>query len=80
MTSFQTDYTPIGNYSRLRDGTMSQYKITMAFSELDPIFNDDYDKLDQGNLNDPEIFSSTGQGPLALGNLKGGTDSAGIGY
>ena len=80
MTSFQTDYTPNGNYSRLRDGTMSQYKITMAFSELDPIFNDDYDKLDQGNLNDPEIFSSTGQGPLALGNLKGGTDSAGIGY
>ena len=49
----------------------------MTFQELDPVFNDDYDALDESNLSDPEIFSR-GQGPLAA--PKGGTDSAGIGY
>ena len=77
LTSFQTDYTPNGNYSTFRDGTMTQYKISMTFKELDPVFNDDYDALDEANLSDPEIFSG-GQGPLAA--PKGGTDSAGIGY
>ena len=72
MTSFQTDYTPNGNYSRLRDGTMSQYKITMAFSELDPIFNDDYDKLDN------ESAGGVGfGGPLSIGKIE---DASGIGY
>ncbi len=80
MTNFSTDYTPNGNYSTFRDGTMTQYKIQLAFTELDPIFNDDYDELDK---EDPTNFSNvfeSGQGPLAAGNLKGGTDSAGIGY
>ena len=77
MTSFQTDYTPNGNYSTFSDGTMTQYKIQMSFTELDPIFNDDYDTLDKETLNDPEMFSG-GQGMLA--NPKGGTDAAGIGY
>ena len=80
MINFSTDYTPNGNYSTFRDGTMTQYKIAMEFTELDPIFNDDYDELDK---EDPTNFSNvfeSGQGPLAAGNLKGGTDSAGIGY
>ena len=77
LTSFATDYTPNGNYSTYSDGTMTQYKIEMTFSELDPIFNDDYDTLDKETLNDPEMFSG-GQGMLA--NPKGGTDAAGIGY
>ena len=83
MINFSTDYTPNGNYSTFRDGTMTQYKIAMEFTELDPIFNDDYDTLDKdgenANLNDSSIFSN-GQGPLGVGNLKGGADSAGIGY
>ena len=62
---------------------MTQYKISMTFSELDPIFNDDYDELDKdgenANLNDSSLFSN-GQGPLVVGNLEGGADSAGIGY
>jgi len=69
MTSFQTDYTPNGNYSTLRDGTMSQYKISMSFTELDPIFNDDYDTLDKES---GENFS------FPLKNPTG--DAAGIGY
>ena len=83
LTDFKTNYTPNGNYSTFRDGTMTQYKISMTFSELDPIFNDDYDELDKdgenANLNDSSLFSN-GQGPLVVGNLKGGADSAGIGY
>ena len=83
LTEFSTDYTPNNNYSTFRDGTMTQYKISLSFTELDPIFNDDYDTLDKdgenANLNDSSLFSN-GQGPMAVGNLKGGADSAGIGY
>ena len=71
MTSFQTDYTPNGNYSTFSDGTMTQYKIQMSFTELDPIFNDDYDALD-----DSEEFNMGG-GPMANATQ---TDAAGIGY
>ena len=71
MTSFQTDYTPNGNYSTFRDGTMTQYKISMTFQELDPVFNDDYDALD-----DSSEFNMGG-GPMANATQ---TDAAGIGY
>ena len=81
LTSFTTEYTPNNTYSTFRDGTMTQYRITMDFEELDPIFNDDYDALDK---EDPSNFSTVsfagGQGPLSISNLKGGTDAAGIGY
>ena len=83
LTEFSTDYTPNNTYSTFRDGTMTQYKISLSFTELDPIFNDDYDALDKdgenANLNDSSLFSN-GQGSMAVGNLKGGADSAGIGY
>ena len=72
MINFSTDYTPNGNYSTFRDGTMSQYKISMQFTELDPIFNDDYDELDN------EEGGGIGVGgPLSMSNME---DSAGIGY
>ena len=48
LTTFNTNYTPNGAYSTYSDGTMTQYNISMTFSELDPIFNDDYDTLDDG--------------------------------
>ena len=72
MTSFQTDYTPNGNYSTFRDGTMTQYKISMSFSELDPIFNDDYDALDDADQFTLDSFSETPKDTQ--------TDAAGIGY
>jgi len=72
MTNFSTDYTPNGNYSTFRDGTMTQYKISMEFSELDPIFNDDYDALDK------EAFGEIGDEPLK--RLDPEVDAAGIGY
>ena len=42
LQSFGVNYTPTGNYSTYQDGTMVSYEITMGFSELEPVFNDDY--------------------------------------
>ena len=71
LTDFSVDYTPNGAYSTFRDGTMTQYKITMKYQELDPIFNSDYDDLD-----DEEPFNS-GLGPLINATQ---TDASGIGF
>jgi len=46
LTSCSVDYTPNGAYSTFRDGVMTQYKLTLGFGEIDPIFNSDYDELD----------------------------------
>ena len=35
-------YTPDGNYATFEDGIMTKYSMTLAFSELEPIFNSDY--------------------------------------
>ena len=45
MTSFTANFTPDGNYATFEDGVMTSYDITMAFSELDPIFSNDYDEF-----------------------------------
>ena len=44
MTNFNVDYTPQANYSTLKDGFMTAYKISMQMKELEPIFNDNYDE------------------------------------
>jgi len=69
LTEFSTDYTPNNTYSTFRDGTMTQYKISLSFRELDPVFNDDYDTLDKES---GENFSFPLKNPTV--------DSAGIGY
>lgn len=46
LTSFNTDYTSHGQYATFSDGKMVSYVITMGFSELNPIYNDDYTELD----------------------------------
>lgn len=43
LQSFGVNYTPTGNYATYQDGTMVSYEITMGFSELEPVFNDDYE-------------------------------------
>jgi len=45
MSSFTANYTPDGNYATFDDGVMTSYDITMAFSELEPIFSNDYDEF-----------------------------------
>ncbi len=38
------DYTPEGNYSTFSDGSMSLYKLSLSFGELNPIYAEDYNK------------------------------------
>jgi hypothetical protein len=45
LQSVTTSYTPEGQYATFSDGVMVSYSITMQFSELEPIFNDDYEGL-----------------------------------
>ena len=42
LQGFGVQYTPTGNYSTFSDGVMTQYQVTMSFTELEPVFNDDY--------------------------------------
>ena len=43
LTSFNVDYTPDGSYSTYEDGSMTSYQVGLNFSELNPIYADDYD-------------------------------------
>ena len=42
LTSCTVNYTPAGNYATYEDGSMTQYDISLSFSELEPIYDDDY--------------------------------------
>lgn len=47
LTSFNVDYTPDGNYMTYNDdGSMTSYNISMSFSELEPIYRDDYNTIE----------------------------------
>ena len=47
LTNFTVNYTPAGNYATFEDGAMTQYDITLSFTELDPIYDDDYNEADK---------------------------------
>jgi hypothetical protein len=47
LQSFTINYTPEGQYATFYDGAMVSYEMTMQFTELEPIFNEDYTGLDQ---------------------------------
>ena len=42
LQGFNVQYTPQGNYATFSDGVMMQYQISMQFTELEPVFNDEY--------------------------------------
>jgi hypothetical protein len=42
LTSFSVNYTPHGEYATYTDGAMVSYEMQMQFTELEPIFNDEY--------------------------------------
>jgi hypothetical protein len=50
MSSFTADYTPDGNYATFDDGVMTAYNITMAFSELEPVFANDYERFSNNEI------------------------------
>tara|TARA_A100001515_G_scaffold139628_1_gene134474 strand:- start:49 stop:1401 length:1353 start_codon:yes stop_codon:yes gene_type:complete len=45
-TNVGVQYTPDGQYATYTDGKLVSYAMTLAFKELEPVFNDDYTKLD----------------------------------
>jgi len=53
LQNFTVNYTPEGQYATFYDGVLVSYEIQMQFTELEPIFNDDYTELD--NNKDTEI-------------------------
>ena len=42
LQSFGVNYAPNGSYSTYDDGIMTAYQMSMTYSELTPIYNDDY--------------------------------------
>ena len=44
LLSCSVQYTPEGNYAPYEDGAMSSYQMSLQFKELEPVYNDDYDK------------------------------------
>ena len=46
LQGFNVNYTPDGNYATYEDTSMVAYEIQFQFSELEPIYNDDYHKID----------------------------------
>ena len=49
LNNIAVNYTPDGSYMTYANGSMISYEVVLSFSELDPIFDDDYTKADGDN-------------------------------
>jgi hypothetical protein len=45
LRNVSVNYTPDGSYMTFRDGTMTSYEINLQFSELEPIYDKDYNDV-----------------------------------
>lgn len=43
LRSMNVNYNPDGSYMTFQDGTMTSYEMTLQFSELEPVYDIDYD-------------------------------------
>ena len=50
LLSCGLDYTPDGNYTTFEDGVMTSYQMTLAFKELDPVYNTDYEDIPDNEI------------------------------
>ena len=50
LTSTGVNYTPNTNYATFPDGGMVAYQLALTFQELEPIFNNDYAKVEEGSI------------------------------
>ena len=50
LTSCGLEYTPDGNYATYSDGVMTSYQMTLAFGELEPIFQRDYKEFSNNEI------------------------------
>ena len=46
LTNFNVNYVPDGTYATFENSSMVAYELQFQFSELEPIYNDDYTTLD----------------------------------
>ena len=46
MNDFGVNYTPDGSYMTYDNSSMVSYEISMSFQEIEPVYNNDYTKLD----------------------------------
>jgi hypothetical protein len=42
LQSLGVNYTPNNNYSVYEDGSMQAYQMNMTFTEIEPVFNDEF--------------------------------------
>lgn len=47
LQNMSVNYMPDGSYMTYGDGSMVGYDMTLSFGEIEPIFDEDYDKLDE---------------------------------
>ena len=55
LTNFNVEYTPANTYSTFEDGTMTAYRISLQFTELEPVTEKDYKDKDEIDLPDSVI-------------------------
>ena len=42
LMNMSINYTPDGNYATYEDGVMTAYEMRLSFTEIEPVFNDEY--------------------------------------
>ena len=50
LTNCSVDYTPTGSYMTFQDGAMVSYTMNLTFEELEPVYHDDYDELEENQI------------------------------
>ena len=72
LLSVSVNYMPENSYMTYEDSSMVAYSVNLAFQELEPIFNTDYDQVDM----DATGFGQ-GRGPMSMRSME---DTGGIGF
>lgn len=80
LTSCSVDYTPDGSYMTFEDGTMTAYRISLQFSELDPITEKDYQDYDKEAYNASRAQGGLEQATEAELQTPIKNDAGGIGF
>ena len=79
LTAVSVNYMPENSYMTYEDSSMVAYSVNVNFQELEPIFNDDYDKEDLEYIGGNPI--SAAGGPLSTEGLERAiADTSGIGF
>ena len=59
LRTFDVQYAPLGTYATFPDGVMQAYRVNMQFTELDPVYDEDYNAaVGTGPVPDNPSFSS----------------------